>query len=52
MRFYQEWNGFIWEFNSFGEFLKVLWWRFVGFVIGVGILFLLWWFFYNYNLTH
>jgi hypothetical protein len=38
MRFYQEWGGFLWEFNSFKEFLVTVLFRFIGFVIGVIIL--------------
>lgn len=38
MRFYQEWGGFLWEFNSFKEFLITVLFRFIGFVLGVIIL--------------
>lgn len=38
MRFYQEWKGFIWEFNSFGEFLKAVIGRILGAIIGIIIL--------------
>lgn len=39
MRFYQYWNGFIWEFNSLGEYLLAVLGRLIGAVIGVIILF-------------
>lgn len=35
MRFYEEWNGIIWEYNSFGEYIKCLLGRLVGFILGV-----------------
>lgn len=38
MRFYEEWKGFIWEYDSFGEYLKCLFARFLGFIVGVSIL--------------
>ena len=38
MKFYQEWKGFIWEFNSFGEFLKAVIGRILGAIIGIIIL--------------
>ena len=41
MRFYQEWGGFIWEYNSIGEFLKVLLGRLIGMVLGFGVLYLI-----------
>ena len=41
MRFYQYWNGFIWEFNSLGEYFQALIGRLIGAIIGVVILFLL-----------
>ena len=47
MRFYEEWNGFIWEYNSFWEYIKCLIGRLVGFILGVLIVFgLLYIFFY------
>ena len=38
MRFYQYWNGFIWEFNSLGEFLMALLGRLIGCLLGLGVL--------------
>lgn len=38
MRFYQYWNGFIWEFNSLGEYLLAVLGRLIGAVIGFIIL--------------
>lgn len=35
MRFYKEWGGIIWEFNSIGEFLDMLFWRVVGSIVGI-----------------
>lgn len=45
MRFFQEYNGFIFEFNSLAEFFKALLWRLFGTIVGIiifiGILFFL-----------
>lgn len=41
MRFYQYYNGFIFEFNSVGQFLKALFWRLIGMILGVIILVLI-----------
>ena len=41
MRFYQEWKGIIWEFNSVGEFLLHIVCRVIGGIIGFGILYLI-----------
>lgn len=41
MRFYQEWKGIIWEFNSITEYFMFLVCRIIGFIIGVCILFLM-----------
>ena len=49
MRFYQYWNGFIWEFNSLGEYFLAVLGRLIGAVIGVIILFDLCCFFYYYD---
>lgn len=49
MRFYQYWNGFIWEFNSLGEYFLAVLGRLIGAVIGVIILFSLCCFFYYYG---
>jgi len=40
-RFYQEYNGFIFEFNSVGEFFKAVLWRILGTIVGVLILVLI-----------
>ena len=39
MRFYQYWNGFVWEFNSLSEYFLAVLGRLIGAVIGVIILF-------------
>ena len=44
MRFYKEAWGFLFEFNSIGEYLSFLLGRVIGVVIFVGILFLIFWF--------
>lgn len=41
MRFFQEYNGFIFEFNSVGEFFKALFWRLLGTIVGIAILVLI-----------
>ena len=47
MRFYEEWNGIIWEYNSFGEYVKCLLGRLVGLILGGLIVFgVLYFFFY------
>lgn len=38
MRFYQEYGGFIWEFNSLGEYLKAVLARIIGTLLGIAIL--------------
>lgn len=38
MRFYQEYGGFIWEFNSLGEYLKAVLARIIGRLLGLAIL--------------
>lgn len=38
MRFYQEYNGFIWEFNGIKDYFKAVLARLIGLVIGLGIL--------------
>jgi hypothetical protein len=40
MRFFKEFNGFIFEFNSFGEYLKFLFGRLLGIIIFFGAIFL------------
>jgi len=46
MRFFENWGGFIWEYNSFGDYLKALLGRLLGAIIGIGIIFLIFLFFY------
>jgi len=41
MRFFKEFNGFLFEFNSLGEYLRFLVGRVIGAIIGVGILILI-----------
>ncbi|MBO6030687.1 MAG: hypothetical protein J6T44_04140 [Prevotella sp.] len=38
MRFFQEWNGFIFEYNSIGDYLMMLLGRLIGAILGVLIL--------------
>jgi len=49
MRFFEQWRGFIWEYNSFGDYLSSLLARFIGAIVGIVILFLLFCFFYYYG---
>lgn len=49
MRFYQYWNGFIWEFNSLHEYLLAVLGRLIGTVLGIIILFFLCCFLYYYG---
>lgn len=41
MRFFQEYNGFIWEFNGLGDYFKAVLGRLIGTIIGIGILVLI-----------
>ena len=45
MKFYQEINGIIWEFNSFKDWvvgwIQIILGRIVGFILGVGVLYLI-----------
>lgn len=50
MRFFEQWNGFIWEYNSFGDYLKALLGRLLGVVVAIGILFMLGCFLFWYGL--
>lgn len=52
MRFFKEFNGFFFEFNSFGEYLRFLLGRLVGAIIGVAIIVGILYFFYWYGITH
>ena len=46
-RFYQEFDGIVWEFNGFGEYIGFLFGRFVGTIIfGILLFFLLCYFYY------
>ena len=51
MRFFKEYWGFIFEFNSLGEYFKFMLGRLVGAIIGIGILILIGYLFYLYG-TH
>lgn len=48
MRFFKEFNGFLFEFKSLGDYFKFLLGRLVGAIIGIGILalmvYFLWWY--------
>ena len=48
-RFYQEYNGFIFEFNSIGEFFKAVLWRIFGKIVGVAIIVLIVYLLMNYG---
>ena len=52
MRFFKEFNGFLFEFNSWGEYFRFLLGRLIGAIIAVGILVLILCFFYWYGQTH
>lgn len=45
MRFYQEINGIIWEFNSFKDWIvswiQIILGRIVGLILGLGIIYLI-----------
>ena len=38
MRFYEQYKGFIFEFNSIGEYFKALLWRLLGTICGIAII--------------
>ena len=38
MRFFKEYNGFLFEFNSLGEFFRFLLGRLIGAIVGIAIL--------------
>lgn len=44
MRFFKEYDGFLFEFNSFGEFLSFLVGRLLGLIIFIAVLVLLFYF--------
>lgn len=52
MRFFEQWRGFIWEYNSFGEYCQALLGRLVGAILGVVILFVLCCLLYYYGEGH
>ena len=49
MRFYQLWNGFIWEFDSIKDWLLALIGRLLGLIIGLGILYYIMMFFTQFD---
>ena len=49
MRFFEQWGGFIWEYDSIGDYLRCLLGRLIGAIIAIGILFLLGYLFYLYG---
>ena len=38
MRFYEDWGGFIWEYNSFGEFIKCFIARTLSAIVTFGVI--------------
>jgi len=40
-RFFQEYKGFIWEFDSLSDYLKTVFWRLIGRILGFIIIILL-----------
>ena len=52
MRFFKEYNGFLFEFNSLSEFLRFLLGRLLGAIVGVAILIGILYFYYWYGNTH
>ena len=52
MRFFKEFGGFLFEFNSWREYFKFLLGRLIGIVIAIGIIILILYFFYLYGQTH
>ena len=51
MRFFREYNGFLIEFNSTGQFFRFLFVRLIGTIVGLALLGLLLLFLYWYG-TH
>ncbi len=51
MRFFKEYNGFLFEFNSLSEFFRFLLGRLIGAIVGIAILGLILYFLYWYG-TH
>ena len=37
MRFFEQWGGFIWEYDSIGEYLLCLLGRLFGLIIGIAV---------------
>ena len=52
MRFFKEFNGFLFEFNSLGEYLRFLLGRLLGTIIGIAVLFGMLYLLYWYGNTH
>ena len=52
MRFFEQWKGFIWEYNSVGEYFQALMGRLIGSILGVVILFFLCCLLYYYGEGH
>ena len=52
MRFFEQWGGFIWEYNSLGEYFQVLLGRLTGTILGIAVLFFLCCLFYYYLEGH
>ncbi len=51
MRFFKEFHGFFFEFNSLGDYFKFLLGRLVGAILGIGILFVIGYLLYLYGQT-
>ena len=49
MRFFENWGGFIWEYNSFGDYIKALLGRLIGGNYRYRVLFLLGCFLFLYG---
>ena len=51
MRFFKEFHGFFFEFNSLGDYFKFLLGRLIGAILGIGVLFLIGYLLYLYGQT-
>jgi hypothetical protein len=49
MRFFKEYDGFLFEFNSLGEFLRFLVARFLGIIAGIAVVALIIYFLWLYG---